>query len=168
MHINDLEYRNMGMNGNQIAVGSGSDPNSGDTLSYQWTRVGGTSVTINNDTTAQANFMAPDVVRNLPQTLTFRLTVTDQGGLSANDEVSVTVMEPGPIVTISGTLQYEAPPHNPQCDGLNFNAPDIKPIRGATVQLMDGVTQSMLQTTTSACTASILPANLTNCRLNSG
>ena len=65
--------------------GSASDPDPGDTLTIAWTQVSGTTVTINNASLAQADFLAPDVAVNTPETLTFRFTVTDAAGLSKAD-----------------------------------------------------------------------------------
>jgi hypothetical protein len=47
--------------------------------------------------------------------------------------------EPGPqaIVTVSGTLSYEFVPPNLNCAGLNFSAIEVRPIRGATVVLLN-------------------------------
>jgi K319-like protein len=117
--------------------GSGSDQNVGDTLTFAWTQTSGTGVTINNPGLAQASFLAPDVAPNVPETLSFRLTVTDAGGLSATDDIDVTVSEAAPVVTISGLLQYEFPTPKAMCDGLNFVPSNVRPIRGATVQLVD-------------------------------
>ena len=41
-------------------------------------------------------------------------------------------------VTVSGTVSYEFVPPNLNCSGLNFAGTIIRPIRGATVQLLDG------------------------------
>jgi len=71
-----------------LLAGSGSDPEAG-ALTYQWTQVGGPSVTLSNADAASANFTAPAVDADTP--LTFRLTVTDAGDLSGSDDVVVTV-----------------------------------------------------------------------------
>jgi hypothetical protein len=120
-------------------AGSGMDPDAGDTVSFSWSQISGTSVTINNATSANADFMAPDVAAGVPEVLDFRLTVTDGAGLSATDNVSITVQEPGAAVTISGNMMYEFPPPAAGCDGLNFSpsAIQIRPIRRATVQALD-------------------------------
>ena len=81
--------------------------------------------------------MAPDVATGMPETLSFRLTVTDAAGLSSTDDVSITVQEPGAVVTISGNMMYEFPPPMAACDGLNFAAVQLRPIRQATVQAID-------------------------------
>lgn len=58
--------------------GSDSTSRSGD-LSYEWTQTGGTPVTIQNATSAVAQFLAPPVAPG-GETLTFLLTVTDEAG----------------------------------------------------------------------------------------
>jgi uncharacterized protein (TIGR03382 family) len=68
--------------------GSGTDPD-GDTLTYAWTQTAGASVTLNGANTATASFTAPDVAEDT--VLTFTLKVTDTGGLSAEDSLSITV-----------------------------------------------------------------------------
>ena len=45
---------------------------------------------------------------------------------------------PGTPVTVSGTLSYEFVPPNLNCAGLNFSAIEVRPIRGATVVLLNG------------------------------
>lgn len=117
--------------------GMGTDPDAGDSLSFSWSQTGGASVTLNNATSASADFTAPDVAAGVPEVLTFRLTVTDGGGLSDTDDVSVTVQEPGAVVMISGVMQYEYPPPNAGCNGLNFLGVQLRPIRQATVQALD-------------------------------
>lgn len=132
--------------------GSASDPDQGDTLTYAWTQLSGQVVVINNADAASASFTAPDVAAGIPEALMFRLTVTDNGGLSTSGQVTITVSEPQANVTISGTLSYEFPPPNtaPVCDGLNFSAIETRPIRGATVQIIDAVTDAVLGSATAS------------------
>jgi hypothetical protein len=60
-------------------------------ISYLWEQTAGTpQVTLSDETTAQPTFTAPQV-DSAGETLTFRLTVTDNDGLSSSDTVSVTV-----------------------------------------------------------------------------
>ncbi|MCH7503510.1 MAG: hypothetical protein IIA10_09155 [Proteobacteria bacterium] len=129
--------------------GSGSDPDSGDTLTYSWGQTGGTTVAITNSTLPQASFTAPDVPVNQPETLTFELTVSD-GMASGSDTVAITVQEPLPVVTVSGLVQYEFVPPSPNCNGLNFNGTVERPIRGATVQLIDATTENVIDTMVSS------------------
>ncbi|UII30977.1 tandem-95 repeat protein [Fulvivirga ulvae] len=85
--------------------GSGSDPD-GTIVSYSWTRISGSSATLvnNNTATLTANNLLEGIY-------TFRLTVTDNGGNTASDDVTVTVnpaainvaptVNAGPDITIT-------------------------------------------------------------------
>ena len=70
-----------------------SDPD-GDTLRYTWEQTAGPNVAISDANAARASFTAPDVFAGNPETLSFRLTVSD-GSLSAADTVNVTVNDIG-------------------------------------------------------------------------
>ena len=52
-------------------------------------------------------------------------------------------------VTVTGNLSYEFVPPNPVCRGLDFASTVPKPIRGATVQLIDAATSAVLATSQS-------------------
>ena len=96
--------------------GTASDPD-GTIVAYLWEQTGGRMVALTGATRATATFTAPDV--SVDETLTFRLTVTDDRGAQASDEVQVTVrpvneppianagadqtVDSGAIVTLSGT-----------------------------------------------------------------
>lgn len=135
--------------------GSASDPD-GDALTYAWSQTAGPAVVISNANMAQASFTAPDVAPGAPQLLTFRLTVTDTAAASGSSSVNITVQEPAAAVTISGFVNFEFPPPNaaPVCDGLNFAAVETRPIRRATVQILQSpgntVLGSMLSSETGA------------------
>ena len=130
--------------------GSGSDAD-GDSLTFSWTQIAGTTVAINNASSASASFTPPNVAMGAPETLTFQLTVND-GSLSRTDTVDITVQEPLPVVTVSGVVRYEFVPPTADCRDLNFAAITAQPIRGATVQLLDANTGGVLQSTTSSDT----------------
>ena len=132
---------------NVSLTGSGSDAN-GDTLTYSWMQTAGTQVTLNNGDMAQANFDAPDVAPGAPETLTFQLTVSD-GTASTTDSVDILVREPAAMVAISGIVNYEFVPPNLNCSGLNMDNPVTRPIRGATVQLMDAGSMTEIARTVS-------------------
>ena len=70
-------------------AGTGTDPDAGTTLTYAWTRNGGTgpAVTLVNATSSTATFTPASV-----GTYTFTLTVSD-GVLSHSDDVTVTVTQ---------------------------------------------------------------------------
>ncbi len=101
--------------------GSGSDADN-DPLTYAWTQTAGQGVTIDNDTSASANFLAPDVAAGSPETLTFQLTVSD-GEDDNSDTVAITIEENVPpsadagadrnviensVVTLDGTGSSDA------------------------------------------------------------
>ena len=78
--------------------GRGEDPDAGDALRYAWTQTHGATVTLSAPAAALTTFVAPTGLTE-DAVLTFTLRVTDAGGLSAEDEVTVTVVaEPGPEV----------------------------------------------------------------------
>ena len=126
---------------------STTDANGTAGLTYSWSQTSGTpNLTITNATSAQATFTAPDVVFGAPQQFTFQLQVSD-GSLSSSDDVTITVQEPGPDVTISGTAQYEFVPPNNNCQGLAFPSTQPRPIRGATLQAFDASNNTLIAST---------------------
>jgi K319L-like, PKD domain len=67
-----------------------SDGGNGGTITYAWSQVAGTAVTLSNPTTANPTFTAPTVAYP-SEVLTFQLTVTSSRGPTATDNVDVTV-----------------------------------------------------------------------------
>ena len=63
----------------------------GSGLTYSWAQVSGTTVTLSSSTTAQPVFIAPDVTS--PETLSFRVTVQDEGSNTDTDEVDITILD---------------------------------------------------------------------------
>jgi len=127
--------------------GSGSDADN-DTLTFSWTQTAGATVAISNSNTATASFTAPDVAAGTPEALTFQLMVND-GTASGTDTVSITVTEPSTTVTVTGKVNFEFVPPNAVCQGLDFGSTFAKPVRGATVQLIDAGSSAVLATTQS-------------------
>jgi len=72
--------------------GTSSGDADGSIASYQWQQTGGASVVLSNAATARASFTAP-IVGLGGETLTFRLTVTDDAGDSSVDSVAVSVLK---------------------------------------------------------------------------
>ena len=68
--------------------GSANDPD-GSIAAYLWEQTGGARVTLSGADSPNARFTAPDVAAD--ETLSFRLTVTDNEGLQASDAVEVVV-----------------------------------------------------------------------------
>jgi hypothetical protein len=100
------------------------DPD-GTITSYQWVQTAGPQVTLTGASTAQPAFTAPDVGLS-GESLSFELTVTDDGGLQATDTCIVNVSwvnlpptaDAGPDQT--GTFSVEAV----TLDGSGSNDPD--------------------------------------------
>jgi len=75
--------------------GTGSVDSDDGIAAYLWQQVGGgPAVTLSDPAAAQPSFVTPPVDAG-EATLTFRLTVTDNGGLQATDEVLVTIYDNG-------------------------------------------------------------------------
>ena len=77
--------------------GSGSSDPDGDGLTYAWTQVSGPETYINRTQNRAAVWILAPFE---PSVLVFRLTVTDPGGLSATDTVTVTVRDEAPTFGI--------------------------------------------------------------------
>ncbi len=128
-------------------TGAGTTDANGDTITYSWAQIAGTAVTLGTPGMRDTSFTAPDVTVGNPVTLTFELTASDPGGLFTTDTVDITVQEEPPppaSVTISGILRYEFVPPNNSCRGLNYDAIQSRPIRRATVQLLDATGMNLL------------------------
>lgn len=134
---------------NVVLTASAGDPE-GASVTPAWVQVSGPGVSLTSPGSLQTSFVAPDVQAGVPVDLEFRVTATD-GTFSDNDVVRVTVREPAAaaFVTVNGNLQYEFVPPNPNCQGLDFAATANRPIRGATVQIVDTATRELLGTTAS-------------------
>jgi len=128
--------------------GTATDSDIGDSLSFSWTQLSGTSVSISNGNTANASFDAP-VVGEGGDTLVFQLAVND-GTATVTDTIEVAVSEAAAVVSVSGKVRYEFVPPNANCNGLNFGATETRPIRAATVQLIDDASGNVLDSTVAA------------------
>ena len=71
-----------------VLSGTARDPD-GTIASYEWTQTGGATLSLTGADAATAVFVAPEV--NATETLIFRLSVRDDDGAQASDEVRVTV-----------------------------------------------------------------------------
>ena len=123
-------------------TGTATDTDIGDTLNYTWTQVSGTGVTIINGDQAAATFDAP-LVGATTEALTFQLAVND-GTTTIADLIEIRVSQAVAAVNISGKVQYQFVPPNFSCNGLNFSATETRPVRAATVQLIDDASGAVL------------------------
>lgn len=123
--------------------GAATDDNGPLGLTYQWTQVAGTPVTLVDPDTAVATFTAPPTTTS--QVLEFRLTVTDANGEADSDDVVIEVFNDLSAATISGKAEYQFVPF--AAGGLNYGQQQIRPIRGATIQLVDATSNAVLDAT---------------------
>ena len=141
--------------------GSASSDPDGDSLTYVWVQTSGLSVGLSDANIAQPSFTSPDVAANATETLSFQLTV-DDGTVSVSDTVNIQVQEGLAQVNISGIVSYEWVPTNHNrntCFGLDFSGTMAKPIRAATVQILDA-SNAVLGTTVSGDDGSYSFANI--------
>lgn len=83
--------------GQMVTLSSTVNDNENDELTYLWQQVSGTTVTLNDENSLTANFVAPST----EGALSFTLTATDTKGASGTDSVVVSVIkpiEPTPVV----------------------------------------------------------------------
>ena len=88
------------------------------------------------------------------------LTLAACGGGDDGGDDDGGFAQPLPI-TISGKVNYEFVPPNANCFGLDFNSIETRPIRGATVQLIDADTGSVIDSTVSSDTGDYSFADVT-------
>ncbi|MEK6749919.1 MAG: hypothetical protein AABY83_12055 [Pseudomonadota bacterium] len=98
-----------------------SDPD-GNIVSYQWQQLSGTNVTLQGASGADLAFVAPGVTT--PEALSFRVTVTDNGGASAVDTLTVIVNTPRaclPDCSANPTVLFTDVVAGPTSGGENNN-----------------------------------------------
>ena len=90
-----------------LDASNSSDPDDG-IASYLWEQIAGIAVTLSDPRIANPTFVAPPVDAS-GMLLSFRVTVRDNGGLQASDEVSVTVNDTSPLSPASVQTGSETP-----------------------------------------------------------
>lgn len=73
-----------------LSAAATTDPDTGNTVSVQWSQIAGTPVALSSSTASAPTFTAPPV----NGALIFQVTATDGAGLSSTDTVSITVKHP--------------------------------------------------------------------------
>ena len=98
-------------------VGTNSKDDDGTIVSYAWSQVNGTSVTINDADQETATFLAPAVTATT--TLTFKLIVTDNEGATGEDTVDVVIAEHNTPIGVTPRDRYSL---NNQCFAIKANS----------------------------------------------
>ncbi len=105
----------------------------------------GPNVTCDNGGSfANNTFTAP--ATNVELTVTCTATAEDAAGNSGQDVLTVTVAAAGAKVTISGNVTFDFVPHSNVTNGLDYANTSQRPVRGATVEALDG-SDAVLDTT---------------------
>lgn len=73
-----------------VTLSGGGSVASDTIVTYQWHQISGPTVVLNDLATTTAKFIAPDV--SIATQLIFNLSVSDHSGLTANDQVTITVL----------------------------------------------------------------------------
>ena len=98
-----------------VLSGSGSDPD-GTINTYSWTHISGPAATLTNTNTS--TLTASGLVQGI---YTFRLTVTDDSGISASDDVIVTVnpevVNAAPVVSVGSDITITLPVNSTNITG---------------------------------------------------
>ena len=133
--------------GEIVQIVAAADDPDGDSLSYLWAQLSGMSVTLGNINQSHMSFFAPHLEEKTSENLTFRLTVSDNKGGVSTDDVTVTINKATEI-SLSGYARYELPTFNSDCEGLDFTNMSVKPIRNATIEIIDADSTTLLSSAT--------------------
>ncbi|MEM1440360.1 MAG: hypothetical protein AAF545_02835 [Pseudomonadota bacterium] len=131
--------QNVEQNSSVSLTGSATDDGGVAGLSFSWIQTGGPAVTIAGGDTATASFAAPTTADFV--VLEFQLTVSD-GSLSSSDTVVVTVFNDTSAPLVLGSVTYEFVPGS--AAGLNYDQIETRPIRAATVQIIEQSSSNVL------------------------
>ncbi len=128
-----------------VLVGSATDTDLGDSLTYAWTQVSGSAATITDGDTPNATIGTPSVGPG-GETLRFELSVSD-GIVTATDTVDIDVQQVLSAVTVAGKLTFEFANPNASCRGLDLTNPVLRDMRGVPVQILDAANNVLDETT---------------------
>jgi PKD repeat protein len=111
------EYLDVNPGATVALDGSGSMDADDGIVSYLWTQVDGSPVTLSDSTSAVTTFSAPETDQN-GSNLTFKLTVADSGGLQSSADCSVYV-----VPTLN---EPSAPANTPPTADYSFESSSLK------------------------------------------
>ena len=122
--VADAGVDQMVVSGDSVTLdGSGSSDPDGTVVGYLWAQTTGPMVSLSADDQVSTSFVAPNV--NMPTTLVFRLTVTDDDGATASHDVTVTVNAANrPPVADAGVNQTVDAGDSVTLDGSGSSDPD--------------------------------------------
>ncbi len=129
---------------NVILDGTNSYDPDDDPITYSWTQIAGTFVTLLNPTTVHPSFTAPQQPPTGHETLTFSLTVTDSFGATSSDSVDVTVRDiyvPPDCSSAQPSIPTLWPPNHKfqlvRIVGVNEHDPEITVVTAVTGTYQD-------------------------------
>lgn len=89
--------------------GSASSDPEGDPLTYQWSQLSGTAVSLNDATIVQPRFTAPLVPAGQQAVLVFQLAVSDANNPAVTDDVTITVLGAGALAATATATPNRIP-----------------------------------------------------------
>ncbi|MCK6485084.1 MAG: PKD domain-containing protein [Phycisphaerae bacterium] len=89
--------------------GSASSDPEGDPLTFQWSQLSGTAVSLNDATLVQPQFTAPPVPAGQQAVLVFQLAVKDAANPTVTDDVSITVLGAGALAATATATPARIP-----------------------------------------------------------
>lgn len=120
--------------GTEVSLSGTAQDSDGSIQSYSWEQNSGLAVTIADANTANASFTAPFV--DASEVLQFQLTVTDDDGATASDNISITVNDV-PLANNSPSISITSP-----ADGETFDSNTRITLHGLATDTEDGTLSS--------------------------
>lgn len=105
-------------------TGSASDSD-GNIVSYKWEQTLGQAVNLSDDNSLQTSFVTPALINNSFETFEFKITVSDDGGATVSDFITITVQS-SRTTPPSGNCSVTVSPGDSFTETFtNMNAGDI-------------------------------------------
>lgn len=132
--------------------GTASDSN-GNIVQYNWAQIAGDTVTLSGANSVNASFVMP--ANPSVTQFSFMLTVTDNDGASASDNVTI-ILHQTPVV---GKVTFDLVPFNTVSNGLDYENTVVSPARGVVVEAIDADGNQLESTATDSNGNYILNVN---------